>query len=345
MTPADFAMKAALDESARYADSLPTLAHAAHPLVGQPPNPNVTSFGLQSRKSSDPFKHSQERPNTPHVTPHQLHRLQPTSAPSTSPDLDYKRVRRKQSLTNLIRLPAEFERQPAQFGSSSTLAHSGPALSLLPSLLPPLPYTSSPQPNPYSPSLSSTVDTLQSTPTYTPIQRDYWPAEQWEGVSEGNCGLVRTKRKFLPYKQAKRLPHRLEEYGIGEGTWEVHAAVIEIGLGIGDLRELGGRERRHGGAIESEELEDWPLSTQREGISASRRARLVRFEGVQTEESSSGTEDPTSPHSARSGHEQQPTLTSSFSLSKYNFPAPPGKRWAGTFGKALLAHYKRIEFC
>lgn len=63
--------------------------------------------------------------------------------------------------------------------------------------------------------------------------------------------------------------------------------------------------------------------------SSNRKARVVRFEGVETEDSSSGTE--------RSGpsQENEPASTSSFSLSKFSFPAPPEQNWTGTFGKSV----------
>ena len=337
MTPADLAMKAALDEGARYGNSPSAVARSPTPLPSRPPRPNVTSLGLdENRKSSETLGTPAVRPVTPHVTLHQFHKLQRSPTPSLSPELDYKRVRRKQSFSSLIRLPPESGRVPAQFTSSSTLARSRSLQSFPPPLLPPLPLTPIPRPSTNSPSLSSTVDTLQSTPTHTPIQRGFWLPEQWGGVGQGGFSEpIRTKRKFLPFKHAKRLPHHSAHHGESEGNWQVHAAVIDIGVGIEDLDldELEGQEAGHVGGTESQRAERrMPWVGGEERLSR-RKGRLVRFEDLGTEEKGSGTEDPASPESPFLGQDREPNLTSSFSLSKFKFPAPPGSNWEGTFGK------------
>ena len=160
--------------------------------------------------------------------------------------------------------------------------------------------------------------------------------EQWGGVEQGGFSEpIRTKRKFLPFKQAKRLPHHSAHHGESEGTWEVHAAVVDIGVAIGDLGEFEGEEAGHVASAKSERAERrCPWVGGEEG-SSRRKGRLVRFEGVETEEKGSGTEDPASPESPLLEKEKEPTLTSSFSLSKFKFPAPPGSNWEGTFGKIL----------
>lgn len=329
MTPADLAMKAALDEGARYADSPPAMASSARSLPARPPRPNLTSLGPHLQKPSETAHSGLDRPVTPHITLHQFHKVQHSLAPSSSPDLDHKRVRRKHSFARLSRPPADLGHGSAHHTSSSSSLHSKPSQNFVPSLLPPLPLTPLPRPGTTSPSLSSTVDTLQSTPTHTPIHRGLWPAEQWEDLVEGDFSEpIRTKRKFLPVKQAKRLPHHSAHEAQGEGIWEVHAAVIDIG----DLGELD-KEALH--VTRSEGRGRRPRALGREEEASRRRGRLVRFEGIDAEESSSSSNDHASPRTA-SQEKQEPTLTSSFSLSKFKFPAPPGSNWEGAFGKFAL---------
>lgn len=324
MTPADRAMKAALDESVRYADSPPALAPVANPLLGPTPHPNVTSLESHVGRTLDPIDNS-SRPTTPHVTLHQFHKLQHSPVPSSA-DSDYKRVRRKPSFASLIRLPPDSSRLPAPFTSSSNLLQSKSSQNLLPSLLPPLPLTPLPRPSTYSPSLSSTIDTLPSTPTHTPIQRVFWPPEPWREFEQGGLSEpIRTKRKFLPLKQAKRLPHHSANQAKEESVWEVHAVVIDVGTGIGDLEEF---EQEHAAQVrgsQSVRALNQASVVRSEEESSRRKGRLVRFQDLENEESSSGVEDPASPTPQPRGEEEnRPELTSSFSLSNFKFPAPPG---------------------
>lgn len=336
MTPADLAMKAALDESARYARSPPAAAPAANPLVGRTSHPNVTSLGPRLGKSPDPADTS-SRPTTPHVTLHQYHKLQHSPAPS-SPDLDYKRVRRKQSFETLIRLPPGPLPLPAPHTSSSILPYSSSSKSLLPSLLPPLPPTQLPQPSTYSPSLSSTVDTLQSTPTHSPIHRVFWPLGQGEEPEQGRLSEpIRTKRKFLPLKQAKRLPHHSAHHGAGECTWEVHAAVVDVGFGTGESSDSEDEDAPQGVITASERTWDRIPDLGTDERATRRHGRIVRFQDLETEESSNAAEDDALRQPPPRETAKQPSLTSSISLSRFQFPAPPGSHWEGTFGEFKIS--------
>ena len=328
MTPADLAMKNALDESVRYANSPPAMASAAHPLMAGQPERNVTSFELQSRNSSDPVGPSLTRPVTPHVTLHQFRQWQQSPALSSSPDLDYKRVRRKPSFTDLVRRPYDLARLPAQTTSFSPSLHPSSPQNFLPSLLPPVPLTPTPRPSTTSPSLSSTVDTLQSTPTHTPIQHGGWPLGPWGGFDRVELSEpIRTKRKFPQFKQAKRLPHITAHDGGGGGIWEVHAAVVDLGdVYTGDLEAFSEEARAQASGVGTSGEERLP--------SSGRKGRTVRFEGVETDESSSGNEESRVSEPPRPDQEKEPSLTSSFSLSKFNFPEPPRSAWTGTFGRS-----------
>jgi hypothetical protein len=108
--------------------------------------------------------------------------------------------------------------------------------------------------------------------------------------------------------------------------------VIDVGLGIGDLDEFDGE---HAGQVDGSQSARAlnQASTVGDEESNRRKGRLVRFEGLE-ESSSSGAELPASSESLSPGEEEnRPELTSSLSLSKFNFPAPPGRNWEGTFGK------------
>ena len=331
MTPADLAMKTALDESAaRHADSPPATASSASPFMGRPSHLDVTSLGPHFGISSDHVEPS-NRPSTPHVTLHQFHKLQHSPVLS-SPDIDYKRVRRKQSLTTLARLPSEGNPSLTHHMSSPTSLRASGSKSLLPSLLPPILPTQLPQSSTYSPSLSSTVDTLQSTPTHSPIQRVFWPLGPWSGVEQGGFSEpIRTKRKFLPLKQAKRLPHHTTPRTEGESTWEVHAAVIDVGFEQGDLDDLGGEaeELFSGGRDEEERVR----ALDRRSTSRTRRGKdkIVRFEDSESEDDSNS--EAGSPHVLSAKGTKKPAPSSSLSLSRFRFPAPPGSNWEGTFGR------------
>ena len=334
MTPADVAMKAALDESAQYADSPPATASSANPLVGRTSQLNFTSLGPHFGKSSDHVETS-SRPSTPHITIHQFHRLQHSPVPS-SPHIDYKRVRRKQSFPSLARLPSEENQSLTHHTSYSTSLNARSSKSLRPLLLPPLPPTQLPHSSPYSPSLSSTVDTLQSTPTHSPIQRVFWPLGPWSGVEQGGYSEpIRTKRKFLPLKQAKRLPHHSVHRTEGESTWEVYAAVIDIGLDEGDLDDLEAEVDEH--VSEGRHEEALVRSLDRKSISQTsrRKGKIVRFEDSESEGASdSDADSTTSPHVPPVDATKAPALSSSLSLSKFQFSAPPGSSWEGTFGRS-----------
>jgi len=119
---------------------------------------------------------------------------------------------------------------------------------------------------------------------------------------------VSSKRKF-PFAQAKRLPRR------AVSAWCVYAAVIEQGVGK-DLEVSDS-------TVESEPEAERDLEEQRIEI---RRGRSVRFAEIE-KETSSGAEQSTS------GEEKDGTTGSTFTLSKFKFPQPPGHTWAGTFGK------------
>ena len=286
MTPADLAMKSALYEGVRFANSPPAMPSANMPLLEDYAEANLTTFELRGPESSETLGLSLSRPVTPHLTLHQFRKLQQSPAPSSSSDHNYQRLRRKESFAKLGRGPFEPVPLPGQNASSSPSIHSKSSYDLLPSLLPPLPLAPIPRPSTTSPSLSSTVDTLQSTPTHTPTQHDsstFGPRRGCELVELAEP--IRTKRKFTQLKQAKRLPHHTSQYP-GGGVWQVHAAVFDLGGGdIGDFKDLGREASVHRvGASSERGLRREPEA--RAGVESSgRKGRAVRFEGFESESS------------------------------------------------------------
>ena len=319
-------MKMALDESVQY-HALSTPDMQAIPLVTGQPLYNLTGYELNTRKFSQTYEPLLSTPTTLHPLPLRIRKSQQASPQYSTRDLDYKRVRRKQSFSQLFSHSFEAAR-PTSFTSS---AFSTSVQSSLPQLLPPLPLTPGFRSATSSPSLSSTVDTLQSTPTHTPIQSAgvvFQPL--WESEKVGLSEPIRTKRKFSQFKRAKRLPHHKiprEESGV---IWQVHAAVVDVGDGYRRGSVQRSVDAAHGEAGGASEERAASGGREVQSSSGGKAGRTVRFEGLEvpssnSEEEVSGLVQPS--------QEKDLTQTSSFSLSKFKFPPPPGYAWEGTFGK------------
>lgn len=330
-------MRNALYESVRWPNSPPTvMAATAGPLLTEEPERNLTSFEHQPLKTPPSEDPSLRAPVTPHLTLHQFRKFQQSPALSTSStDLDYKRVRRKQSFAGLIRVPSAPSTTPLVSTSSFTPSHLASPRSLLPSLLPPLPLSPPPRPSTTSPSLSSTIETLQSTPTHSPILHGVTAWEQWSGDERGQRREpIRTKRKFPLFKQAKRLPHLSAQGEAGsEGIWQVYAAVVDLGDVAGGDFTGGSKDLQEAGAqLTSSESDGRRTNVpqDRARVPSAKKGRSVRFEGIS---SSSEAEESSGSKPLPSERDKLLTSTSSLSLSNFPFPAPPGQNWTGTFGK------------
>lgn len=165
------------------------------------------------------------------------------------------------------------------------------------------------RPTTASPSLSSTVITLQSTPT----QHTCGSSVESVGV-RGRSELsewISTKRHFESVRRAKRLPRYVgsnRSSSDGQmGLWEVYAAVFDP-------------PRDDVGAIMEE-------------IGAAARKKV---EDEEEHVTGRGSED------ARRGNDNHPT--SSFSLSNFDFPVPPNHdNWVGTSGiRSSITHMQQI---
>lgn len=121
-----------------------------------------------------------------------------------------------------------------------------------------------------------------------------------------------TKRKFPSFRTAKRLPRR------AAADWYVYAAVIQTEDEVGSF-----------GTQVAESDSDTPGDAYVKSRENAKRGRSVRFAGI-ADNASSGTEQTTS------GEEKETTGGSTYSLSKFKFPTPPGfVTWADTFGESI----------
>ncbi|KAK3672732.1 hypothetical protein LTR78_007318 [Recurvomyces mirabilis] len=206
------------------------------PLLEEHPPINVTTQQLP-RNYSKPFL-TPSPPIAPAEALYQFERGQSPPSVWPIPVEVYRPLRRKPSSSHLSSAGTiqggVSERPLAPFSAEKGLQN----------LLPP--FTPSHFPSPSSPSLASTITTLQSTPSQSPAA---YQADLDEELREEASQPLFTKRKFPSFTQAKRLPRR------ASGEWYVYAAVIE-----------GNAEAIHQEAVK-------------------KRARSVRLAGVDSEES------------------------------------------------------------
>lgn len=283
------------------------------------------------------------RPDTPQLTLHDYHKFQQSPLLSGSPDSERRRVRRKPSVANFAPTPPAHAGFPwTSHSGSPHFIHSFAHPSLLLSSLPPPPVTPRPRPTTASPSLSSTVTTLQSTPTHTPVFRGGSHFEQRRVNDRVELTEpIRTKRKFDSLKQAKRLPRRADAGGGSSGgehdeqsgeLWKVYAAVFEPSA------EYQGFEEELVDLNEQSDEQAWlqpaPLFTDYAASPEDRRHR-IHSEAPPADANDQGpANDLTTTDSAWSREEKETTATSSYSLSRFQFPVPPGQdNWTGTFGQ------------
>jgi hypothetical protein len=303
-------------------------------------------FDLTSHKQANPLV---PRPPTPDPrrtpTPHPPRRSYPTSPPAEG----QRRLRKKPTAIFVgseppgqatIYKPCPVEARP--FLDASHSSHR-----TLPSLLPLLPSTPSPH-FVTSPSLSSSGTTVQSSPTLTPTSGHFTdscrePPRSTKGLdsfstwdyNQGKFGL----------RRAKRLPHR------EQGLWEVHAVVhvSEVSEVCGD--SSGTRQRQ--GQSQHRHYEWCAQQQRRTGLSATSLPQESAISNSATTEKPSAqgrvsanrnnaTHDDTrlgGSHGLHSGPTRRNTQaleSSSFSLSKYHFPAPPGDYRIGLSGEYIM---------
>lgn len=278
---------------------------------------NVTT--PSPRNFSKPFM-AASPPTTPPYEVAQFGQSLYVPFPWTVPERESPRLRRKTSRLDLHpRASADHvQDEGLQWGASAAEGSLSNPATMLARLDPPHPLITSrllaspsPQQNltPTSPSLSSSISTLQSVPTPSPIAPGGDPLESlWatRGVS--------TKRKFPLLRQPKRLPRR--EWS----EWCVYAAIVDGGAGESE------RRARVGDSDESDHEVGDRVVRREAGAKA---PRAVRFAGPATKSSSTIESD-------SSGDSKEPKAGSTHTLSKFRFPPSPSHTWTGTFGKPPL---------
>lgn len=304
-------------------------------------------FDLTSHTRANP---AIPRPPTPDPrrtpTPHPPRRPR-SSLPS---DSGRKRLRKKPTAIfvgseSITSLPA-YKPCPSEAKPFYDLGYA--SYPTLPSLLPLLPSTPSPR-FATSPSLSSSGTTVQSSPTLTPTTahfessyiepqpdtKDSDVLSPWDN-NQGKFGL----------RRAKRLPRR------EQGLWEVHA-VVHVGE---ESKEFGSGEGIGKGQRQHEHYE-WCMRQQRQagllGTSLPHQSDRNDSSATATRSSVGGNgpvnrNDATVPENTQEGFHgiysessrregglrKTPGVeSSSFSLSKYHFPAPPGDYRIGLSGE------------
>ncbi|KAF2765464.1 hypothetical protein EJ03DRAFT_207682 [Teratosphaeria nubilosa] len=298
------------------------MEHSSVPLLdGQR---GINSTLGSPRNFSKPFGSPASSPpprDSPYVTLHDFLHAQHEALPllDLSPNQAVRPLRRKSSRRDLS---GDFLPATSHQASSRQLPRlRSPDSQALLIPLPPLP-PSTPQQHPSaaSPSLSSTITTLQSTPTQTPVAQ---PGLDLPPSIEPACRVLleplRVKRKFPGPKPPKRLPRRA-----GDGGWLVFANVIGDSESVdhlqGHVQSVSVPERPRGG------LAARGRRPETESIEA-KRDRSVRFAGIWSESDEGESTD----RSAQ-GQEKDATGDSTYTLSKFKFPTPPGYAWSGTFG-------------
>jgi hypothetical protein len=221
----------------------------------------------------------------------------------------------------------------------------------LPCLLPHFPSTPSPR-FATSPSLSSGGSTIQSSPTVTPTTAhfassysDLRPAAKEKSALDP---WDQNERKY-GLRRAKRLPH------LDQGLWEVHA-VVHIGEGENGGGGNGGgngsdsrvehqqqsdhynwclQQQQHAGILESGSAPE-PLVSATPTPRAQGRSPVKR-KTANSDTRPKGFHGIFSESTRREGglRKASEIASSTYTLSKFHFPAPPGDYRIGLSGKRV----------
>jgi hypothetical protein len=296
------------------------------------------------------------RPPTPDPrrtpTPHPPRRSKPHTIPT---DAGPKRLRKKPTAIFVGSEPKDQDQayKPCQSEAQPFFDFARPLHHALPSLLPLLPSTPSPR-FASSPSLSSSATTVQSSPTLTPTTPHFassYSEPQADTKSFEAFNTWNYNQGRFGLRRAKRLPHR------EQGLWEVHA-VVHIGE---DDRDGGsssgnGQETGQHQGQSSHKHYEWCVQQQRQaGFLATSLPSEPVATNIATAKTSSARNKPSviqnnatprdsilesfhgihSESTRREGalRKTQTGESSNFSLSKYQFPAPPGDYRVGLSGK------------
>lgn len=313
-------------------------------------------FDLTSNANATPLV---PRPPTPDPrrtpTTHPPRRSKPP--PPLSTDAAPKRLRKKPTAIFIGSGPKseDLAYKPCQGEAQPFFDFSRPSHLTLPSLLPLLPSTPSPR-FASSPSLSSSATTVQSSPTLTPTTPHFASSYSEPQVDtkgfEGFNTWNHNKGTF-GLRRAKRLPHR------EQGLWEVHAVVhvSEDGRDGGSSSGIGqGQGKEQNQEQSSHRHYEWCMQQQRqagflatplppesvatnnattERSSARKKSSVIQNNATPRDSKLESFHGIHSESTRREGglRKTQTGDSSNFSLSKYQFPAPPGDYRVGLSGE------------
>jgi hypothetical protein len=304
-------------------------------------------FDLTSHANAPPFV---PRPPTPDPrrtpTPHPPRRAKPSLSANTA-----SKCLRKKPTAIFVGIEPKRSRTEARpfFDFAHSSSHSSP------SLFPLLPSTPSPR-FAASPSLSSSGTTVQSSPTLTPTTHHFASSYSEPPADAKSFEALSTwdyNRGKFGLRRAKRLPHR------EQGLWEVHA-VVHVGEDSRDCGSSSGTGQGQGKGQSQGETPhthyEWCMQQQRQaGLLATSLPPASVATQLASTKRPGAPDDPlayqrdatfldTKPEvfhgiysesTRREGglRKTQTGESSNFSLSKYQFPAPPGDHQPGLSGE------------
>jgi len=281
------------------------------------------------------------RTPTPHP-PRPLHR----SVPSHFPNNNKRPLRKKPTAIFVgqqteVRSPSHWP-GPDDVEPLNGLQHH--SHHTLPCLLPLFPSTPSPR-FATSPSLSSGGSTIQSSPTVTPTTAHFGSSyNDPRPVTKEFITLDPLDHNQREYglRRAKRLPH------LDQGLWEVHA-VVNIGEGGGNSSSRLGQERQsdhynwclqqqqQAGILESGSAPE-PLTSATPKAPRARKISPVKRKTANSDSRPIGFHGIFSESARREGglRKASEVASSTYTLSKFHFPAPPGDYRIGLSGKRTV---------
>lgn len=283
--------------------------------------PRLPADPAPPKRPPTPDPRHTPRPRTPHSPYHSS-----SSLPGGEPQ---RRLRRRPTaiFVGSDAQPQKPAHWPCSTETEPLLVSQYPSEPTLTPLLPLPPSTPSPR-FATSPSLSSSGTTVQSSPTLTPTTAHFGGScsEPKQPTQAPEVFHARDIRKgTVDLRRAKRLPHR------EQGVWEVHAVVHVSSGNLGKEGQQGEKDQgdqgglQQGGHLTTETSQQLPASDHQDPVRNNPRYRPRRHKGFQGIHSESASRE--------GGLRTAPELdTSSYSLSKFHFPAPPGNYYVGSGG-------------
>ncbi|KAI7229769.1 hypothetical protein KC330_g7274 [Hortaea werneckii] len=275
-----------------------------------------------TRNFSKPLCSSPSPPRSTHSAELESRLFLPSPSFTSSNNTTNKYLKRKPSTRDLNARPSYFCPSGVQLAEKSSPRSGSTTEERGTPSQPPLPSTPTYPSSIPSPSLTSTISTLQSSVLGTPVPVGCGPQRGYQWSASREEAPVRYKRKFPNIKQAKRLPRQRAS----GGEWCVYAAV-----------DAGGDYKPQ---INLDEKTSLPTTCSK-SESAFKAAIPTTGSRTADRRASFDHDSPSITEATKtSGHR---TADSTFSISKFKFPAPPSRDWIGTFGHLDTATHPKTS--